>query len=152
MLASAVKPVAKSCPLRSIPLPPSHWMNERVRGEREKGGRGGETVLILIITSVEDTVCFHWGSCGTQCPKVFCYTTTKLQVLKLRFLTLTDTDWHFPNISSWRCSSSAACSYNGFMFRPHTQSAAIVLDSFVLYCRFLNDELLFLWIAITLKL
>lgn len=32
---------------------PSHWMNERFRGERE-----GETALILIITSVEDTVLF----------------------------------------------------------------------------------------------
>lgn len=145
MLASAVKPVAN--PLRSVPHPPPiGWL-------RGSGGREGETVLILIITSVEDTVRFHWGSSGTRCPKLCCYTTTKQQVLKIRFLLTQQIQTDiFQTFSSWRCSSSAACSYNGFMFRPHTQSATIVLDSFMLYCRFWNDEPLLLWIAITLNL
>lgn len=72
MLASTVKPVANLspplCPSPSLPLDES---------EGREGGGGG-TVLILIITSVQDTVCVHWGSLGTQCPKVFCYITTKL--------------------------------------------------------------------------
>lgn len=57
MLASAAKAVANlSLPLSPIP----YWMVERVRGEREGEGRAGyKTVLILIITSVEDAVGFH---------------------------------------------------------------------------------------------
>lgn len=48
-------------------LPPSHWMNERVMGgQGEAAGGGDETVLILIITSVEDTVHFHRGSLGNR--------------------------------------------------------------------------------------
>jgi len=53
-LARAGKLVAN--PLSSVPHPPSLLGKERVRGEREKAG---ETVLILINTSVEDTVCFR---------------------------------------------------------------------------------------------
>lgn len=72
-------------PVSPPPHPPSCWINERVRGEWEEGSRAGETVLIHIMTSVEDTVCFHWGSPSTLCPKVFCCTTTKLQILNTFF-------------------------------------------------------------------
>lgn len=69
-------------PCRSLPISIG-WM----RGSEGRGREGQcETVLILIITSVEDAVCFHWGLLGTRCPKLFCYTTIKLQVLKLIFL------------------------------------------------------------------
>lgn len=94
-------------PVSPPPHPPSCWINERVRGEWEEGSRAGETVLIHIMTSVEDTVCFHWGSLSTLCPKVFCCTTTKLQILNTFFFDATDRDI-YPDISSWRCSSSVA--------------------------------------------
>lgn len=52
VLARAAKPVAnlppQICPSPSLPpsVRPSHWTNERVRGERRTGGREGEAVLI----------------------------------------------------------------------------------------------------------
>lgn len=109
MLASVAKPVASLSRLSTPPpaLVLDKWEG-RVRGEWEEGSRAGETVLIHIMTSVEDTVCFHWGSLSTLCPKVFCCTTTKLQILNtFFFFDATDRDI-YPDISSWRCSSSVA--------------------------------------------
>lgn len=54
-----------------------HWTN--AEGQRGAGAGGerereGETGLILVITSVEDAVCFHWV---LVVPTHFCYTTER---------------------------------------------------------------------------
>lgn len=108
VLARAAKPVVnlppRICPSPSLPpsVRPSHWTNERVRGERRTGGREGEAVLIP-----HNHIC--WRHCMfplrligySVSQKCFCYTTTKLQVLKLRFPPAQQMQ---TNIFSWRCS------------------------------------------------
>lgn len=54
-----------------------------------EGQRGRETVLILPFPSVEDTVCFHWGSLSSLCPKTCCYATTEQRVLQISFYIMT---------------------------------------------------------------
>lgn len=91
MLANAVKLVANLSPLLcpTPSLPQNKREGQRGEGEAE---REGETLLILIIASVEDTVCFHRGSLGTRCPKVLYNNKTAATEIQIFYFFFHDTN------------------------------------------------------------